>query len=78
SDREFVKICVTLLTSKFYLPSILSALIAQLLLEKDEKDIRKVLNIAKLVMPTDDENKIRRIIDTYLKYQTDYNMTESN
>ena len=72
SDSDFIKICVSLLTSKFYLPSILSALIAQLLLEKDEKDIRKILNIAKLVRPMDDENKIKKLIDTYLKYQDNY------
>ena len=71
SDRDFIKICVSLLTSKFYLPSILSALIAQLLLEKGEKDIRKVLNIAKLVRSMDDEKKIKKVIDTYLKYQVD-------
>jgi Holliday junction DNA helicase RuvB len=71
SDSDFIKICVSLLTSKFYLPSILSALIAQLLLEKDEKDLRKVLNIAKLLRPMDDEKKIKKVIDTYLKYQVD-------
>jgi hypothetical protein len=37
-----------------------------------------VLNIAKLVRPEDNENKIKRVIETYLKYQTDYNKTESN
>jgi len=77
SDRDFIKICVTLLRSKFYLPSILSALIAQLLLEKGEKDIRKALNIAKLIKTEDDENKINKIIDTYLKYQDD-SKTEFN
>lgn len=69
SDKDFIKISVHLITSKFHFPSILSALIAQLLLEKGEKDIRKVLNIAKLIRPDDDVKKIKKIIETYLKYQ---------
>jgi Holliday junction DNA helicase RuvB len=69
SDKDFIKISVTLITSRFQFPPILSALIAQLLLEKDEKDIRKVLNIVKLVRPEDDEIKIKKVINTYLKYQ---------
>ncbi|MFB5600264.1 MAG: AAA family ATPase [Nitrososphaeraceae archaeon] len=79
SDKDFIKISVNLITSKFHFPSILSALIAQLLLEKGEKDIRKVLNIAKLIRPDDDVNKIKKVIETYLKYQDSHNCrTEFN
>lgn len=77
SDEDFIQIAVTLLTRKFHFSSNLSKLIAELLLEKNEKDIRKILNIAKLIRPKDDNIKIQKVIDTYLKYQNN-DQTEFN
>lgn len=71
SDEDFIKISITLLTFKFHFTAFVAELIAQFLLEEGEKDVRKVLNIAKLVIPKDDEGKIKKIVDTYLKYQND-------
>ena len=71
SDEDFIKISITLLSMKFHFTSFIGELIAQLFLEEGEKDIRKVLHIAKLVRPKDDEEKIKKIIDTYVQYQKD-------
>ena len=69
SDEDFIKISVTLLTSKFHFTSSLASLIAQLLLDEGEKDVRTVLNIAKLIRHKDDEIKIMKVVQTHLKYQ---------
>ena len=69
SDEDFIKISVTLLTLKFHFTSSLASLIAQLLLDEDERDIRTVLHIAKLIRPKDDKIKIKKVVETYLKYQ---------
>ena len=51
--------------------------IAKVLLDSDERDVRKVLHLAKLMRPKDDEQKVKKVINTYLKYQ-DNDMTEFN
>ncbi len=44
-------------------------MIAEKLLLNNEKDIRKVLQIAKLISPKDSEMDVLSIIVTFLKYQ---------
>jgi hypothetical protein len=46
-------------------------MIAQRLLSYGSKDIRKVLQIAKLIKPTDGQKEVVSIIDTFLKYQSE-------
>ena len=77
TDEEFILIAVRLLTVKYHFNSELARFIAEVLLDCDERDVRKVLHLAKLIRPKDDERKVKKIIDTYLKYQ-DNDMTEFN
>lgn len=65
------------MTVKYHFNAELARIIAEVLLHSDERDVRKVLHLAKLIRPKDDERKIKKIIDTYLKYQ-DNDMNEYN
>ncbi|MGN6347176.1 MAG: AAA family ATPase, partial [Candidatus Nitrosocosmicus sp.] len=69
TDEEFVLVSENLLLTRFRFSSFVSNLISQRLLSYGSKDIRKVLQIAKLIKPTDGQNEVTSIIDTFLKYQ---------
>jgi Holliday junction DNA helicase RuvB len=71
TDEEFILVSENLLESKFHFSSSVSDMIAQRLLSFDSKDIRKVLQIAKLIKPTDGQREVISIIDTFLKYQSE-------
>jgi Holliday junction DNA helicase RuvB len=77
TDEEFILVSENLLLSKFHFSSFVSDMIAQRLLSYGSKDIRKVLQIAKLIKPTDGQKEVVSIIDTFLKYQSE-NETEFN
>jgi len=69
TDEEFMLVSENLLRFKFNFPSSFSNMIAEKLLLNNEKDIRKVLQIAKLIRPKDSEVDVMSIIVTFLKYQ---------
>jgi len=71
TDEEFILVSENLLLSKFHFSSFVSNMIAQRLLSYGSKDIRKVLQIAKLIKPTDGQKEVVSIIDTFLKYQSE-------
>jgi len=71
TDEEFILVSENLLLSKFHFSSFVSDMIAQRLLSYGSKDIRKVLQIAKLIKPTDGQKEVISIIDTFLKYQSE-------
>jgi replication-associated recombination protein RarA len=77
TDEEFILVSENLLLSKFHFSSFVSDMIAQRLLSYGSRDIRKVLQIAKLIKPTDGQKEVVSIIDTFLKYQSE-NETEFN
>ena len=71
TEEEFILVSENLLLSKFHFSSFVSDMIAQRLLSCGTKDIRKVLQIAKLIKPTDGQKEVISIIDTFLKYQNE-------
>jgi replication-associated recombination protein RarA len=77
TNEEFILVSENLLLSKFHFSSFVADMIAKRLLSYGSKDIRKVLQIAKLIRPTDGQKEVMSIIDTFLKYQ-DEGETEFN
>ena len=77
TDEEFILVSENLLSSKYNFTPSISNMIAEKLLSNNEKDIRKVLQIAKLIRPKDSETDVLSIIITFLKYQ-DTEETEFN
>ncbi len=69
TDEEFILVSENLLGSKYNFTPSISNMIAEKLLLNNEKDIRKVLQIAKLIRPKDSETDVMSIIGTFLKYQ---------
>jgi Holliday junction DNA helicase RuvB len=71
TDEEFTLVSENLLVTKFAFSSDVSNVIAGRLLLHGSKDIRKVLQVAKLIRKGDGEREVMGIIDTFLKYQNE-------
>jgi MoxR-like ATPase len=71
TDEEFILVSANLLLSKFSFSTNVANIIANRLLLYGSKDIRKVIQIAKLIRKGDGEREVITIIDTFLKYQND-------
>lgn len=77
TNEDFILVCENLLRNRYHFSKNVSDLIAEKLLANSAKDIRNVLQIAKLIRPNDGDKEVSSIIDTFLKYQPteeiDYN-----
>lgn len=71
TEEEFTLVSENLLVTKFAFSSDVSKVIAGRLLLHESKDIRKVLQVAKLIRKGDGEREVMGIIDTFLKYQNE-------